>query len=134
MASCMTSQLNCNVWHCLQGSGVEADWKQSTDSISVGVIISEETRGKDIKLEVHPRRMKLTIHGDTALEGDFKEKVEPDGSFFSIEEQNDKRMCLITLDKKDMGHESWKEFFAEDAIDDSVTHKARLLPELLLLK
>jgi CS domain len=107
----------------VQGKGVEATWTQDTTTVHVGVAIDEGTRGRDINLEVHPRRMVLKINGQTALEGDFDDKVEPDNSFFSIEEKDDKRLCLVTLDKKEMGHNSWKEFFAEDAIDDSITHE-----------
>jgi hypothetical protein len=102
---------------------VEAVWSQDTDNVNVGVVVSEEVSGKDIDLEVHPRRMRLTVKGAVALEGDFAEKVVPDGSFFGIEAKDGKRMCLITLEKKQMGHGSWESFFEEEQLDTEITHK-----------
>ena len=102
-----------------------AVWHQDTTTLTVGVEIGADVRGRDIDFEVHPSRMRLSTSGEIALEGDFPEKVDPVGSFFNIEERDDKRMCVITLEKKTMGHESWKEFFAEDAVDTTITTKVR---------
>ena len=112
----------------VQGNNVDAAWTQDTSTVSVGVVMPEGVRGKEVDLEVHPSRMRLAIRGDMALEGNFPEKVVPDNSFFSIEERDSKRMCQITLEKKEIGHMSWSEFFAEDVPDNSVTHKVRFWP------
>jgi hypothetical protein len=108
-----------------QGRGVDAVWTQDTSTVTVGVVISDNIRGKDVDLIVHPGRMKLTLGDKTALEGTFDDRVVPDGSFFSIESKRDKRMCVITLEKKEIGHESWMGFFEEDQLDTSVTCKVR---------
>lgn len=109
-----------------QGKGVEATWTQDTDTLSVAVTVDESTRGRDIDLKVHPSRMHLSIKGEMALEGDFgTERVTPDGSFFGMEGEGAQRTCVVTLEKKQMGHKSWKEFFQEEEIDMSVTDKAR---------
>jgi hypothetical protein len=107
----------------MQATGVEAVWTQDTDNVNIGVVVDENARGKDVEFEVHPTRMRLAIKGKVALEGDFVEKVVPDGSFFGMDAKDGKRMCLITLEKKQMGHKSWESFFEEDQVDTEVTHK-----------
>lgn len=88
--------------------------------------MDESTRGKHIDLEVHPSRMRLSVNGEVALEGDFgRERVTPDGSFFGMEGEGEQRTCVVTLEKKDMGHKSWSEFFQEEEVDTSVTDKVR---------
>jgi hypothetical protein len=100
-----------------------AIWTQDTDTVTVAVMIGDEIRGKDVNLTVHPSRMILTFKGEPVLEGTFPSKVVPDGSFFQIEERNGSRSCVLTLEKKEMGFESWSGFFAEDALDKTITHK-----------
>lgn len=111
--------------HALQADGVDAVWTQDNGTVTVGVVIADDVRAKQVDLEVHPRRMKLAIQGQTALEGGFtaNEHVDPNGSFFELETNEKGRMCVVTLQKKEIGHDSWDSFFADESIDDSVTCK-----------
>lgn len=119
-------------WDALQarlikkGKDVEAVWLQTTDEITVGVVIADDIKGADVAFEIHPTRMRLAVRGEMVLEGDFNGgggSVVPDGSFFTLESKDDKRMCVLTLEKKDMGHESWNAFFEEEKLDATVTQK-----------
>lgn len=48
-----------------------------------------------------------------------------------MEDQDGQRMAVVTLEKKGAS-EQWIEFFAEDQIDLSITHKV-CIPNLILL-
>ena len=113
-----------NVNSALQVDWCEAVWTEDSNNVTVGVIVDGNVRGKQVELDVHPRRMALTIQGDLILEGDFPfgHDVIPNGSFFEMEEQNGKRMAIVTLEKKH-SQSQWREFFAEDRIDLTITGK-----------
>lgn len=113
----------CQLDRSTQGKGVQADWTQDADSVTVGLVLTEPTEAKAIDLTVHPKRMKLSMNNLIALEGEFPDRVDPDGSFFTIEEKHGERTCIITLEKKQAGPMNWSEFFAEEAADTSITHQ-----------
>jgi CS domain len=100
-------------------------WTQDESSLCIGVEVSDGVKGKDVKLEVHPKRMRLDILGKPVLEGGFPADVVPDGCFFSMETANNSRLCVITIEKKDVPSERWVELFEEEALDASITDKVR---------
>ena len=113
-----------SVWGT-QGKDLDATWTQDSTTVTLIFPIDANTRGRDINLEVHPGRMRLTAHENVVMEGDFPERMNPDRSFFTIEEEGDMRMCMVSIEKKEMGHATLAELFTEDAVDTTVTHKVR---------
>lgn len=104
-------------------AGAEAAWTQNTDEVAIGVPVDNDVTAKDISCEIHVKRIRLAIRGQLAYEGAFDPscKVDPDGSFFTLESKNENSMCIVTLAKKEMGHDSWEALFDGEAKDDSVT-------------
>jgi hypothetical protein len=103
--------------------GCNVAWTQDEDSVTVGVQVNDDTKGKEVNFVVHPKRMKLDVQGTTLLEGAFPNPVNPDGSFFTIEEKNGQKMCVLTLEKKEITGTNWLEFFADEAVDTTITDK-----------
>eukprot|EP00892_Ulva_mutabilis_P006628 jgi/Ulvmu1/4337/UM002_0060.1 len=127
-ARCGGPQKRCVAAHLIKkAEGCDAVWTEDSNNITVGVIVNENVRGKQVEMDVHPRRMALTIQGAPVMEGDFPSghDVIPDGSFFEIEEQNGQRMVVVTLEKKNAASQ-WMEFFAEEQIDLAITRKTFL--------
>ena len=91
------------------------------------VPVDQETRGKDIKVEIKPKRMSLVKSGVTLLEGSLAEGVVADNSFWSIEtSSNGSKTVQITLAKKEMGYGSWSDLLESERVDPVVTDRAFL--------
>lgn len=100
-------------------------WTQEEGSLCIGVEVDEGVRGKDVNLEVHMKRMKLAIQEKTVLEGTFPADVVPDGSFFSMENADNSKLCVITIEKREVSGERWVELFEDEALDVSITDHVR---------
>jgi hypothetical protein len=100
-------------------------WTQDESSLCIGLEVDDAVKGRDVKLEVHPKRMKLDIQGQTVLEGTFPADVKPDGCFFAMEMAENSKMCVITLEKRDPNNQRWTEVFEDDALDTRITDKVR---------
>lgn len=110
---------------CVQDAGRNVAWTQDEGSLCIGVEVSEEVRGRDVNLEVHPTRMKLAVQDKTVLEGPFPADVVPDGSFFSMESADNSKLCVITIEKKQVSGERWDELFEDEAPDATITDQVR---------
>mmetsp|Transcript_46993 Transcript_46993/g.119879 ORF Transcript_46993/g.119879 Transcript_46993/m.119879 type:complete len:486 (-) Transcript_46993:396-1853(-) len=112
--------------------GFKPTWSQSTNEVLIKLPIPEEVRGGDVALEVHPKRLSLAVRGEPALAGFFDEKtkeamVDPDGCFWSIETDGESgRVVVVTLEKKEIGHESWEALIEGDTADTAFTNYAYL--------
>lgn len=64
-----------------QAEGVSASWSQNTDEVQMRVPVDASVRGRDVSLEVHPLRLKLTVEGATLLEGRLEDvgSIRADG-------------------------------------------------------
>lgn len=107
----------------MQDTGRNVAWTQDEGSLCIGVEVSEEVRGRDVNLEVHPKRMKLVVQDKTVLEGPFPADVVPDGSFFSMESADNSKLCVITIEKRQVSGDRWVELFEDEALDTTVTDK-----------
>lgn len=107
----------------MQDTGRNVAWTQDEGSLCIGVEVADDVRGKDVNLEVHPRRMKLEIQQKLVIEGPFPAAVKPDGSFFSMETADKSKLCLITLEKQEVSADRWVELFEDEELDTSITDK-----------
>lgn len=123
LAGAATSSVHAAIY--LQDSGRNVAWTQDDSSLCIGVEVADEVRGKDVNLEVHPKRMKLDIQDKPVLQGSFPAAVVPDGCFFSMETADKSKMCVITIEKRDVPGARWVELFEEEALDTSITDKVR---------
>lgn len=63
-------------------------WSQTVDEVSILVPVQPETRGRDVQLDVQPKRMALRVDGKAVLEGSLADAGEVDvlGCFWTMEE------------------------------------------------
>lgn len=50
-------------------------WEQTIHEVLIRVPVAEGTKKKDMKLEVHPKRLSLSLHGEQVLDGDYGDKT-----------------------------------------------------------
>eukprot|EP00878_Enallax_costatus_P034036 GHUV01037641.1.p1 GENE.GHUV01037641.1~~GHUV01037641.1.p1 ORF type:complete len:112 (+),score=5.87 GHUV01037641.1:199-534(+) len=62
--------------------GVPVTWSQTTDEVLVKVPVDSSVRGKDVKFEVHPTRLQLSVGGETLLAGSLSDtgSIRSDGA------------------------------------------------------
>ena len=60
----------------MQAEGVNVTWEQTVDDVFVRVPVSDAIRGRDIQLEVHPKRLSLRVGGQPLLEGSLVDAGE----------------------------------------------------------
>ncbi|MEW5301586.1 MAG: hypothetical protein WDW36_004437 [Sanguina aurantia] len=105
----------------------KATWSQSTDEVFIQVPVASSTKGRDVKLEVHPKRLQLRVEGATVLEGSLVDcgEIVVDDCFWTMESGSDDspQRVLITLCKKEMGYQSWTTLLEEDVPDMAITHR-----------
>lgn len=58
-----------------QENNCEAVWTEDSHSVTVGVVVDEEVRGKQVELEVRPSWMVLTIRGSVVLQGEVAQHL-----------------------------------------------------------
>lgn len=56
-------------------------WSQTPDDVLIKVPVSDSTRGRDLKFEVHPKRLSLKLEGKALLEGSLVDagEIKADG-------------------------------------------------------
>ena len=63
-----------------QAAGVAATWTQSKSSdspeVQIKVPVPQAARGRDVKMELHPRRLSLALDGKTLLAGSLADVGE----------------------------------------------------------
>ncbi|KXZ47378.1 hypothetical protein GPECTOR_36g99 [Gonium pectorale] len=105
-------------------------WAQTTDEVQVTVPVPEGVRGRDVKFEIHPRRLRLAVRGEAVLEGSLADagEVRVDDCFWTLEADpaDGSRHVAITLSKRTQGYMSWEALLESDRPDTSVTHRVAL--------
>jgi len=62
-------------------------WKNTNDGVEVRVAVPKSTSGSQVKLEVHPKRLRMDVVGKgTVLEGTLPTPVEVDECFWILED------------------------------------------------
>lgn len=101
----------------------------------IRVPVAPGVRGKDVQLEVHPKRLRLAVQGQDVLHGSLVDagEVRVDDCFWTMEEEEGgagpearQRYVAVTLAKRAMGYESWDALLEDDKPDRTVTHRAYL--------
>mmetsp|Transcript_2019 Transcript_2019/g.12917 ORF Transcript_2019/g.12917 Transcript_2019/m.12917 type:complete len:304 (+) Transcript_2019:2655-3566(+) len=65
-------------------------WKNTNDGVEVRVAVPKTTSRSHVKLEVHPKRLRMDVRGSgTILEGTFPTPVEVDECFWILEESDE---------------------------------------------
>lgn len=79
-----------------QAEGLDVTWTQSTDEVYVKVPVDSSVRGKDVKFEVHPTRLALSVGGSDVLAGGLTDagQVDVDGAFRASSSFKD---CIFIL-------------------------------------
>lgn len=102
-------------------------WHQNTDEVFIQVPVDSDIRGKDISLEIKPKRLKLALKssGDVLLEGTMAD-VAVDDSFWTLETDasTGSKHVSITLAKKTMGYASWENILESEKVEAVVTDRA----------
>ncbi|GFR41782.1 hypothetical protein Agub_g2544 [Astrephomene gubernaculifera] len=119
-------------------------WSQTADEVSVVVPVPADVRGRDVKLEVHPKRLRLAVSGQAVLEGSLEDagEVRVDDCFWTLEAEDPsssassaaspaatsgpQRFIVVTLSKAAMGYMSWEALLESDRPDLTVTHRVGL--------
>ena len=82
---------------------------QTTDEVHILVPTKQDVHKSDLSFQVHPKRLKLTVKGDSLLSGDLPEAVDIDGTtsslttphdlstYHSICAQSQSAMCRVLL-------------------------------------
>lgn len=109
-------------------AGTDVKWYQSTDEVFVKVPVNTDVKGKDVKLEVHPKRLSLKINNEEALHGSLVDagEVNVDDCYWSMEDQDGAKYVLVTLAKRSMGYLNWDALLESDRPDMTVTNKVFL--------
>jgi len=102
-----------------------SSWNQTGSEISLRIPVSSECRGRDVNLSIKPSQLTLQVSGEEHVSGSFESPVDPDESFWSIEEDADsgQRYVQVVLEKTE-GYLEWEHVFVHDLpppADETVT-------------
>ena len=75
-------------------------WTQSLKEVSVSIVIDKDINKKDIKIDLGINKMKVVIKGEELLNGEYFEKIVPDGCTWTLARQKDDCMIEIILEKQ----------------------------------
>ncbi|KAK9867412.1 hypothetical protein WJX84_000011 [Apatococcus fuscideae] len=100
--------------------GRSARWRQSTTDVDIYVHVDDGTRSSDIKFEILPQRLRLSVGAEEILSGSLPERVSIDGCFWEIDRDYEQRVVRITLQKEVMGHESFQNLIEGDDVSGLV--------------
>eukprot|EP00199_Chlamydomonas_sp_CCMP681_P002579 CAMPEP_0119108918 /NCGR_PEP_ID=MMETSP1180-20130426/16179_1 /TAXON_ID=3052 ORGANISM="Chlamydomonas cf sp, Strain CCMP681" /NCGR_SAMPLE_ID=MMETSP1180 /ASSEMBLY_ACC=CAM_ASM_000741 /LENGTH=339 /DNA_ID=CAMNT_0007094595 /DNA_START=13 /DNA_END=1032 /DNA_ORIENTATION=- len=132
-APCTSRRLRLGVQALLQqAEGQGVTWKQSVDDVRIKVPVGSEVRGRDLKFEVHPRRLSLRLGGQPLLEGSLTDagEISVDDCFWTLEtdeaDGGSSKYVEIVLIKRSMGFNSWENLLESDKVDLTITDKCFL--------
>lgn len=61
--------------HRPQSTGAPVRWEQTIHEVLIRVPVAEGTKKKDMRLDIHPKRLSLSLHGNEVLSGDYGDKT-----------------------------------------------------------
>lgn len=79
-------------------------WTQTVKELTVYVDVPRGTRGKDIKVDLRPRHVSLSISNskgekNTLLDGEFEDVIRLDESMWTVASDHNSTQVIFTLDK-----------------------------------
>ena len=89
------------------GNGGNTDdyvWTQTLQEVQVTMDLQEPTRGKDLRVTLGPKRLKIVRHGTVLVDKDLKHPIVADDSFWTIE---DGTLLVLTLQKLGTTQQWW---------------------------
>ncbi|XP_013388853.1 nudC domain-containing protein 2 [Lingula anatina] len=69
-------------------------WWQTIDEIYVEIVVPDGTNSKDIKCDIKPKKIKVSVKGDTVIDGEFVSPIHADESVWTLEDKKLVEMCL----------------------------------------
>ncbi|KAJ9534982.1 hypothetical protein QJQ45_029659, partial [Haematococcus lacustris] len=136
-----------------QASGLAVSWRQTVDNVLIDVPVDPQAsqahgsrmqaalpsvpsfrvRGRDLKFELHPRRLALSLHGEPLLAGSLEDcgAINLDDSFWTLEEGpgpegGTRKWVAISLGKRTSGYNSWDTLLESERMDTRVTDRCFL--------
>ena len=149
--TCRTALINTDA---IQAPESQVQWTQDTEEVSVEIHVAKSVSKKSVELEVHPRRLDLSIDGTSILSGTLDKEVDVDGRraatrpaltprifllgsywFMDASKETDESKCLtVVLVKNVVGHESFEHLLEEDIIDTTITQRVRSTSDEALMQ
>ena len=69
----------------IQAPESKVQWTQDTDEVTVELQVAKNVSKKSVELEVHPRRLDLSIDGTSHLSGTLDKEIDVDGRSAAIQ-------------------------------------------------
>eukprot|EP00834_Sanchytrium_tribonematis_P003455 NODE_132_length_16614_cov_0.935392.p14 type:complete len:171 gc:universal NODE_132_length_16614_cov_0.935392:5150-4638(-) len=74
-------------------------WTQSLSEVAITFTLDANLSKKSIKVDLGISNMKVIANGEVLLEGEYKEKVVPDGCTWTLEKKSDATIVEVILEK-----------------------------------
>jgi hypothetical protein len=101
-------------------------WSQNGAEVSIQIPVESTTRGRDLEVSMKPDGLDVKLQGNSLVSGSFETKIDPDVSFWSIEEVAESEKVLqLYLEKKD-DYLEWEHLFESDLpppANEDITNK-----------
>lgn len=82
-------------------------WTQTLREVTMNIFIPEGIPSRNIKVNVTVTHLKITVGGNTHLEGEFYDRMKPDDHVWTIDTVDKRRCVILTFDKFE-GQSWWK--------------------------
>lgn len=89
-------------------------WSQNISDVTVQINLPRKVRAKEMKAEIKTKSIKVSLEGEIIVEGELDERIKPEESFWSIE---DETKLVLTLEKA--SENIWKTIFKGDTEIDT---------------
>ena len=130
----------------IQAPESKARWTQDTEEVIVELHVAKSVSKKSVELEVHPKRLDLSIDGTSHLSGTLDKEIDIDGHcaairpvftlqslllgsywFMDAATETDESKCLtVVLAKKDTENADdtiFEHLLEEDILDTTITQR-----------
>jgi len=96
-------------------------WTQNVTEVEMFVFIPDNTRAKDVLLDILTTGIVLTVAGQVLLDGDFYDDVVPSDCNWQLDDDEGKRVIWITIQKKipTQQKDFWKTVFSSEHHHDN---------------
>ncbi|XP_045203815.1 nudC domain-containing protein 2-like isoform X2 [Mercenaria mercenaria] len=72
-------------------------WYQTMEEVFIEVNLEEGTSGRQVKVNITPKRLQVLVKGETIIEGELASSVKSDDSVWTIEDKKFLRICLCKV-------------------------------------
>lgn len=84
------------------GEIAQYSWNENDVELEVRLQVPKATRAADVEFKVTPRTIcvKLSSEATPRIQGTLRGKITLDGTYWSIDSENDRRIIVLRLEKK----------------------------------